>query len=319
MSRKTIARNRAAAARFARCATAVFVLASVVGGAVGHWVTEGFDWVAELFDAAYPALYPALAVFATVALVLLAFCVLFSQYDRINQQISASARIVDIDSDSVRNRRFLICGVSPFPRDQTIPKLEELERDPDKIARASKHKLCNWQQPVRVIHALKGVEKIYIIQPDHDDAEAFRNILRRVFAERFKKRDADAITLITGRGTRDAAPGTNRKREVQFSPGRWEEADYENYAYITAAIDWALEDIAKNAKPWSQRRALHRQVAIDVTSGNKVLSVAAAVASFNRDAVFVYARNEPEAHADGRGVVVFDASIELFGEGMGLG
>ena len=310
MSRKTIAPNRAAA-RFARGATGVLILASVVGGAVGHWVTEGFDRVAELFDTAYPPL----AVFATVALVLLAFCVLCSQYDRINQQISASARIVDIDS--VQDRRFLICGVSPFScaRHQTIPKPEDLEQNPDAIARASEHKLCNWQQPVRVIHALKGVQRIYIIQPNHDHTEAFREILLHVFADRFTP---DDIILIKGHETRDAAPCPDGKREVQFSTGRWK-ANYENYTYITAAIDWALADVCKQASTPSRRRALHRQVAIDVTSGNKVLSIAAAVASFNRDAVFVYACNEPQAHADGRGVIVFDASIELFGDGMRLG
>ncbi len=299
MSPDRVSQNRSAFA-FALFALAFLIFVTVFGAALDYWVNALF--VANL----------KLAVCLGLLIVLVAFVILFFQYDRVNEQVTASAEVIDIAD--IPDRRFLVCGYSPLAEGELVRvEIESLGTDPTEIAKAEKWEPYKWQQNVRVINALPGIERVYVILPNEDQFDKFAAVISKVFRNRAK---AVEVVPVRGLAQRKSEIEGRSVTSYQFSKGVWRDATYEDYNYVTSAIDWAFAAITKDYGLTS--REMQRQVAIDVTSGIKIFSVAAAVASLNRETVFVYASTDPSAHADGRGVTVLNARVELFKEGLRL-
>lgn len=303
-------RNRAAI-KFTIVGLLFFVLASALGAAVGHWVTE-------IFTDNFPV-----ALTATLGLFGLAGFVLLTQYDRVNEQITATAELVT--EDRLADRDFLICGYSlPFkPRKTGDPDrlkalyaldLSDVEGRAGAIARSEDQApLFNWQQNVRVMNRMPNLRKVYVISPDRDHFERFEQVISSVFSDR---REKISFELLTGKECERLDRGDGKQLSICFKGDSYVHADYDNYNYVTAAIEAAFERI--RTEHGLSRAEMQRRVAIDATAGTKIFSTAAAVASLNREIVFTYAKTTWSKAEGPGGILVYDARVELFGEGLVL-
>lgn len=233
---------------------------------------------------------------------LLIYLVILWQHDRITRQITATAQT--IHATDIKGRPCLICGYSPIkdrggkPAGPMALDLEKLTNDLEMACdkdRDDGKELGPWQQNLRVLKALNEVRNLYVLLPNVDQFERFVKIVRHYFPE-----DRLAISLITDhRGSTDL--GNDAK--VKLTP------DYENFRYVTAGIDLALGMIAKDLA-MSPEEAEKYSI-IDVTAGFKTFSIAAAIASLNRNLLFVYAGTDSNTGQ----VLAYDASITLTGGG----
>ena len=227
----------------------------------------------------------------------LIYATLFWQHDQIARQISARAET--IRATDITGRPYLICGYSPIPPDReatppgplTLP-LEDLTPNLEKATGTDGAPLKSWQQNIRVLHALKETRHLYILRPDTDQSDLFIQVLRHYFPE-----DRLKITLISDkRGNTDHFE-IDLKNRI--------EPDYEDFRYVTKGIDLAIEAIARDNG--IDEREAESHTVIDVTAGFKTFSIAAAIASLNRDLLFVYAGTGKNTGK----VLAYDAAIEV--------
>ncbi len=258
-------------------------------------------FIEEIASATLPGLTTGWDFFwAAVIVALLIFCVILWQHDHITRQISATAQT--IHASDITGRSCLICGYSPIgdrdgkPAGPMALDLDNLTNDLELACdkdRSDSKELGPWQQNLRVLKELGEVRNLYVLLPDVDQFNRFVEILRHFFPE-----DRLAVKLIT-----DRRGNTAFERDVKdkLSP------DYEDFRYVTAGIDLALGMIARDLAISAEEAERHS--IIDVTAGLKTFSIAAAIASLNRDLLFVYAGT---GNNTGR-VLAYDASITLMG------
>jgi len=222
-------------------------------------------------------------------------------HDRIARQVTATAQICD--AGEIKDRPYLICGISPASSrkdekgnllDPMRMDLASFTRDLEVACADKESPLTNWQQNLRVLKTMPEVRHLYVLRPDVDQFDRFKDILRHFFdAERL------SVTLIT-----NDQGGTTFRRNFKEDV----EPDYDDFRYVTMGIDRGLQMIAKDRK--IKIEEAEAGTVIDVTAGLKTFSIAAAITSLNRNLFFVYAGTHKNA---GR-VLGYDVSIRLFGD-----
>ncbi|MBL3587410.1 hypothetical protein JMM61_18845 [Rhodovulum sulfidophilum] len=215
--------------------------------------------------------------------------VFYWQHPRIMRQINAKVRTVD--ASGLTEQPYLICGYSPLKVD--FPYLETLTRDLDEACAPTGpgYVLNSWQQNLRVLRKIPTIQHVYVLENDKYQFEEFSKVLRHFFPE-----DRLKITLIEAE-----QGGTTFKDDVKATLA----PDYEDLRYVRRGIDRAIEMIARARR--EKEDDVEKLCIIDVTGGLKTFSIAAAIASLNRDLVFVYA-GTGERTGD---VLGYDATIEL--------
>ncbi|NVO23317.1 hypothetical protein [Donghicola mangrovi] len=220
---------------------------------------------------------------------------------RVNRITQATAR-VRTDAE-LTPPEYLITGYSPIGNlsgfDATVKAqalVEDFEGNLGNVC--DEHKLdrnlypLSWQQNLRVIRAAcrKGkLKQVLVVEPNFDQFEAFQTCISGFCPEIDVKR-------VSAKG--------NPSARFTTMYGSVEGQDYENFDYVTAAIARAFEMIAEDAG--KKIEDLEDRVAFDVTPGLKIFSIATAIQSLNRNAIFYYAKtNGPD---QGK-VIAYDASI----------
>ena len=225
------------------------------------------------------------------------FFVVLYAYGRLSRQVSATAHA--FDARTVEERPYLICGYSPVPDTDRSGKpithgprnldLASFTNDLDEACKPEHQKaLGSWQQNLRVLHAIGNVEALYVISPDIDQFSEFSAVIHHFLPDL-------EITRIGG---------PDPLKRGYYDPGLT--PDYGNFTYVTTAITQAVTTIAKRTRlPVPEVEAA---CVIDATAGLKTFSIAAAVASLNRDLLLVYARTGDRAGE----VIGYDVEVQLF-------
>jgi len=239
-------------------------------------------------------------LWAALVVAVLFFGAVYYAYGRFSRQVSANA--YGFDARKIGGRPYLICGYSPIPdKDRhgekitTGPRNLRLADFTSDIEEAIKPEfqrdLGPWQQNLRVLHAIGRVGSLYVINPDQDQFEDFSRVIRHFLP-------GLEVILVT-------APD----RSTTFRRGYHDlghKPDYSNFDYVTSAINRALEMIARRERMSPQE--VEGRTVIDATAGFKTFSIAAAVASLNRDLLLVYARTGARTGE----VIGYDVEVQLF-------
>lgn len=136
----------------------------------------------------------------------------------------------------------------------------------------------NWQQPLRLIHALPHLKRLYVIENTKEQFEMFKAMIGRFLPDMIVSRIEDA----GGRSNRHPYTLT-----VNGKPCR---PDYEDFDYVISAIARGRKMIAKDAGLTPD--TVEETMLIDATAGQKTTSIAAAIASLNRPTMFVYVNHD---------------------------
>lgn len=243
----------------------------------------------------------------------------------LDRLVRSEARV--LGSDELIGRRFLIMGMSRIKDENRLPIAElvqTLPNDPSSI-RARVDQICRdkdlagtlegWQQNLRALNYLKD--------RDSQGGDALDAVYIIDSGTRFNKVGAphilDFLTLV-----RACFPGITFHVVTHKSPNApaviLRDAlnpiapDYENYSYASAAFDRAFQMIAQDHD--LPRPDAERSTYIDVTSGTKVFSIAAAIQTLNRDAIFVYVTSNTNVtkdaeRADGYAMLGYDADAQF--------
>jgi len=269
-------------------------------------LAEVFSYfISKFLDAALPVSLNwgiVLSFLLLTGLVLWAF--LAWQYPRIQRQIRAKAYW--IDAADLPERPYLICGYSPgaFKNHETGmmegPALRENWGDyPTDLDQACDRSqgavLKSWQQNIRVIRRIKGLKHVWVIENSTGQFEAFQHCMSHFFP-------GVTFSLLTDPKTKTPA--------IRTSDGGAITPDYENFDYVTRSFDNAFGAICKDCD--CSQREVHKMTLIDITGGQKTFSVAAAIASLNRDLIFVYAGTFGK---EGQ-IFGYDASIQIAAKAM---
>lgn len=258
-------------------------------------------FVERLADRALPFLVSAWDfLWAALIVAALFFAVVYYAYGRLSRQVSASAHA--IDARTIGGRPYLICGYSPIPDTDRQgnpvthgPRNLDLATFPPDIEQAIRPEhqrdLGPWQQNLRVLHALGRVGALYVINPDIDQFEDFARVIRHFLPK-------VEVNLVTG------PDRSTIFRRDHHDPGR--APDYGDFDYVTGGIEQALGMIARRAR--ISRPEAEAQTVIDATAGFKTFSIAAAIASVNRDLLLVYARTGARTGE----VIGYDVEVQLF-------
>lgn len=265
-------------------------------------VSTGFNLFTErLYERLFESqTYVVTILLGMVGFALLGFLLVFTLFPTINRQIGAKAT-VRLD-DELDARTHLITGYSPLTGRRTVPAPEAYRAIPDAAAACHPDRraiLDSWQQNVRVIHALARagpLKAVYVINPSHDQFAEFRAMLAHFFPEL-------DVRLVTRKGR-------DKPFTVTHGPAGAAQPDYEDFNYVIGAVRRAL-DMIREATGLS-RRDLEDKVAIDITPGYKIFSVAGAIVSLNSGILAIYASTFGEREMQ---VKAYDASIALFTHG----
>lgn len=213
------------------------------------------------------------------------FLYIFWNADNINRQMGAQA--VSVEVERIGSKRYVICGYSPDqPPDHQSWSRDD--RSPKDIAKVDERDTKNpppikygkWQQNIRVLAALNGVERVYVISPNRDQFADFSAMIQRCFPD-------ITVEQIKIRST----------------------GDYEDFDYVTKSIHAALDQIARDSN--RKKREIEEQTVIDITAGLKTFSIAGAVASLNNNLTFVYARTVFDDQHKPGSVVAYDATVNI--------
>lgn len=266
------------------------------------------------------ALLPLTGTTACYAIILVGFVGLMWAYlcmvaPTINRISSANASLVG--PSEYPDIEYLITGYSPLALStkvkNNIPAEEHAVReeteakyridefvsanDPNSLDDAiAADSFLSWQQNLRAIHEVRRAGKlkiVYIIQPSKDQNQLFIGFLKRYF-ENLEFRMVSAKN--------------NRDEVFSVREGKKDIRDYESFNYVSKAFNRAFELISiEEGKPQEE---IESAVAVDVTPGTKIYSIAAAIQSLNRRILFFYARSGEGTNGE---VLAFDAMVSIAG------
>jgi hypothetical protein len=258
-----------------------WVLVGILGSSLAY---NRLDVMWELLLARVPF---GVSFMILVLLILFLFWQTWRNEGDIARQIRAHAEV--LTEQQVRedeSRRFVITGISamklPAFADETTlaAHLEAFGTDLDKaFAPAARDALDNWQQSVRFLRALPHIEALFVIDNDKGQFPRFRQLLLHF------------------------RPGL---RVIRIENAHHRQPDYEDFEFCQASIRRGLQMIGKHAG--LDPRAAEASTLIDVTPGQKTLSIAAAVASIRRNLIFVYVGFSGELRG-------YDVDLSLGGQG----
>lgn len=272
---------------------------------LGVLVTSAIAAVVAIIIERHVVKLPTMALVAILLLVALGLLLfLHRQIEYLGRQTTARARWMD--AADIPDRRFLICGYSPIYRLPDKPCV--LDIVPSEITMTiedacgwSGINFGSWQQSLRVLRVLKGISHVYVINPNLDQFAKFHALMKHFFP-------TITVTRVGNKGM-SWQPGDAPLADpllLEVSKGKFCPADYENFDYVTAAIDRAFAMIrADSGLPLLEAEG---QALIDITGGLKTFSIAGAIASLNREINFVYAgtgEKSGQVHA-------YDAWIDVF-------
>ena len=255
----------------------------------------------------------ALTVIALVGLG--AFAVVHASYGRLQRLVRSEAR--ELDQRDLTARPYLITGFSQIGPEVQARLEARLDQGvaPDQIAAICAEDrggatFGGWQQQLRLIRFLseKGpLRVVCVIDNGKGKMALFLRLLRAAFP--------DIRFLTVPEGAEGGVVPLRVDRNYQPKP------DYESYDYVSMAFDRAFALIAaESGKPQVEVEAM---CYVDITPGLKVFSVAAAIQTLNREAIFLYVttNSDPEREArrpGGYEVLGYDADAR-FGLGAGGG
>lgn len=255
---------------------------------------------------------------ALLSAVFVALCfVLWWNIENIQRQIGANA--IETDARDIDPVKYVICGYSYHPnvtsdewRNDTrkaaeIAKLDEFS---EQAKESGDPFYRSWQQNIRVLAALKGVEKVYVINPDRDQFAEFNTTMTRLFP-------SIEFELIKPENAKFEPNNKYDEQQLCFYPQKRNRipADYEDFNYVTHAIEAGLAKIC--ADTGKHMRDIESSTVIDITAGLKPFSVAGAIASLNRNLIFVYAKTNFD-EADPGGVIAYNAHIQIVQNRLGI-
>jgi len=240
-----------------------------------------------------------------VAMLLILYLWLLVIAPRINRLSAASAK--EVSRADYPRIEYLITGYSPLmirdaqgqPVDAAVAVDTFIAEHPD-LATACRgidrptYRLP-WQQNLRVINDANHSEtlkKILFLEPAQSQSDLFLRFLANYVPD-----------IAAGRITSQNDPETAYASAVRGNPSR----DYEDFGYVTAGIDRAMAMLAKDEH--CEVRDIEHLIAIDITPGFKIFSIAAAIQSLNRNMVFFYAKTG----TDSGKVIAYDASVGVTG------
>lgn len=243
-----------------------------------------------------------------------AWALFYWQHDRLQRLVRSEAR--ELEDQDIAARPFVIMGFSRLgrtPEDWTRlsagieTALEGI--DPDRIGEICDdqtewaRRLTGWQQGLRLLRFLRArgeLKAVYVIDNGTGQIGLFCRLLRACFP---------ALEVCTvPEGAEDGVKRLRIDRNHQPMP------DYESYEYVTAAFDRAFERIMQdNNLPRAEAEAA---TYIDVTAGMKVFSIAAAIQTLNRDAIFLYVTTNTDSdrvsgRPGGHAVLGYDAGAQF--------
>jgi hypothetical protein len=155
-------------------------------------------------------------------------------------------------------------------------KLERAKRGSDPAVSAA---AGGWQQAARMVQAhLAGsaLMRIYVL-PSYETKSAlasFRTYLETLFGRTF---DVRAVTDEGGEPFADRSEASARERQ-----------SYDNYLYLRDGLWRAVEQAKQDSVKQREGRLSDSDICIDATAGFKLLSIAAAVVTFDRNIVLGY-------------------------------
>lgn len=247
-----------------------------------------------------------------------AWLVSYWQHDRLQRLVRSEAR--ELDDEDIAARPFVIMGFSRLGRtpedlQRLIPDMKAVLEGLSRAETAEKiGEICDnqkewfttlggWQQGLRLLRFLRArgeVKAVYVIDNGTGQIGVFCRLLRACFPE-------IAVHTVP-EGAEDGVKRLRIDRNYQPMP------DYESYEYVTAAFDRAFERIMQdNNLPRAEAEAA---TYIDVTAGMKVFSIAAAIQTLNRDAIFLYVTTNTDSdrvatRPGGHAVLGYDAGAQF--------
>ncbi|MBD1206744.1 MAG: hypothetical protein H9533_21795 [Rhodobacteraceae bacterium] len=300
-------------------------LATVFSKALDVFLTRLFEWN----DIAS-------ALIAALLVGLVAWLFIYRKSDNLSRLLRSEAR--ELDSNDLLPRPYLVTGHSLFTGDthekeRALNALIETIR-PDMIPDLCKPRdpqdnpLGPWQQGLRIMHFLhdtvggpqaKGdrLRKVVVIDnggtfkdaqggPGTPQVAVFANMIRACFP--------DVEVLVVPEGADQKRTDLRVDRVYSIAP------DYETYGYVTTAFDHAFERLERT--DGGEREQVEAATYIDVTPGLKIFSIAAAVQTLNRRAVFLYVtsgdnRQKQDDRPEGYLILGYDADaqFDLVGSG----
>ena len=248
---------------------------------LGLLLIESFSYLISTFYD--DLLTPAMSWGVSLALVLLfglvLWVVLHRQYPKIQKQVNAEASL--IDGGDIPDHAYLICGYSPCFDFKTgeatgpaaVGDWSQVDRNLD-VACALKdpQNLKGWQQNLRILRRFENCLKtVYVIENEKLQFDRFARCMRHFMPD---------LTLIC------ITDPKTRSTTLLTRGGAKHDPDYEVLDYVTKAIDLAFAAIKKSSGLSVDQ--VHEETLIDITAGQKPLSVAMSIASLNRNMFFVY-------------------------------
>lgn len=268
------------------------------------------------------------AIIAGLLVGLVSWLVLYRKSDDLSRLVRSEAK--ELDVDDLTPRPYFVTGHSPIPPVVAanvrglIPLIQ-----PDGVAELCASKYYEtfraWQQSIRVMHFLhatiggpdtpqadRRLRKVVVIDNGTSLADGtpqvalFIDLIRACFP-------ALEVRVIPDGATRQKTD-LRVDRVYSIAP------DYETYEYVTSAFDQAFDLLER--EEGGGREQIEAGTYIDVTPGVKVFSIAAAIQTLNRRAVFLYvtsAENRAKIEAGRAEYVIFgydaDAQFDLAGRG----
>lgn len=233
------------------------------------------------------------------------------QHDNLERLVQADAQ--ELESDELVARAFLITGFSPLNPPQLADvglRFPPIDKDDPAAGAAGAHRalhdvaaicadeterqrLGSWQQSLRLIHFLiglpagdgeSGLKAVYVIDNGRGQEDAFRAMLGACFP-------GLPVTVLP----EDKDDG---QRRLKAGSKRQLRPDYEHFEFVSVAFDRAFAAIMRDHR--MPREAAEAATYIDVTPGFKVFSIAAAIQTLNRRAMFLYVSSATDPERVGK-------------------
>lgn len=274
--------------------------------------------IGAAFNQLFEARPIASSLIAVVIVGFLAWLFFYWQYDGIERLVRS--RAVALDAQDLPPRKFLITGFSKIMRDDLLAAIrahdtEPYRRDIDAICGDEKGMASfgSWQQNLRLIRFLTTVSAqagqetlptVHVIDNDTGQYADFKAMLMHYFPG-----------IEVSRATDPKAPDDDTTPVVlKIDSYDRRKANYEDYQYVSTAFDRAFDRIARDSN--LSREEIEDQVYIDVTPGFKIFSIAAAIQTLNRRALFLYVTSfadptREKARPGGYAILGYDAFAEF--------
>lgn len=214
---------------------------------------------------------------------------------RLNRLSSVSSKV--ISPDDYPPVKYMVTGYSPL--NDTSVAQEFINKYPNieqACAKDSDGPRLSWQQNLRTLNAANSkdtLEYIIVIEPSKNQTEEFTTLVKKYFP--------NVIIKAVHSSSNPDAPFRHTL------PTGGTSQDYENFDYVTQATRRAFEICSQIEE--KDRQDMENLVAVDVTAGLKIFSIAASIQSLDSRSVFFYAKSFENAGE----VMAIDAAISMTG------